>query len=52
MRRAQRLLTELMEEDRIRVSTQVPQELFVTLTRKVARPCSAEKAPGGGLPCG
>ena len=43
-RAAQRLLNELMEEDRLRVSTQVLQELFVTLTRKVAQPCSGEEA--------
>ena len=41
---AQRLMNELMEEDRLRVSTQVLQELFVTLTRKVSRPCSIEEA--------
>jgi len=41
---AQLLLNELMEEDRLRISTQVLQELFVTLTRKVARPCSAQEA--------
>jgi len=41
---AQRLMNELMEEDRLRVSTQVLQELFVTLTRKVAQHCSAEEA--------
>ena len=41
---AQRLLNELMEEDRLRVSTQVLQELFVTLTRKVSQPCSSEEA--------
>lgn len=41
---AERLLNELMEEDRLRVSTQVLQELFVTLTRKVRRPCSIEEA--------
>jgi predicted nucleic acid-binding protein len=33
-----------MEEDRLRVSTQVLQELFVTLTRKVSQPCSSEEA--------
>ena len=33
-----------MEEDRLRVSTQVLQELFVTLTRNVRRPCSIEEA--------
>jgi predicted nucleic acid-binding protein len=41
---AQQLITELMDEDRLRVSTQVLQELFVTLTRKVSRPCSREEA--------
>ena len=41
---AQRLLDELMDSDRLRVSTQVLQELFVTLTRKVAQPCSNEEA--------
>jgi predicted nucleic acid-binding protein len=33
-----------MEEDRLRVSTQVLQELFVTLTRKVSQPCSSAEA--------
>jgi hypothetical protein len=41
---AQRLMNELMDEDRLRVSTQVLQELFVTLTRKVSRRCSSEEA--------
>jgi predicted nucleic acid-binding protein len=41
---AQRLMNELMEEDRLRVSTQILQELFVTLTRKVSRPCSSAEA--------
>ena len=41
---AQRLMNELMEEDRLRVSTQVLQELFVTLTRKVSQRCSSEEA--------
>ena len=41
---AQQLLNELMDEDRLRVSTQVLQELFVTLTRKVKQPCSSEEA--------
>lgn len=41
---AQRLINELMEEDRLRVSTQVLQELFVTLTRKVSQRCSGEEA--------
>ena len=43
---AQALLNELMDEDRLRVSTQVLQELFVTLTRKVKQPCSIEEALG------
>ena len=41
---AQRLMNELMEEDRMRVSTQVLQELYVTLTTKVSRRCSSEEA--------
>jgi predicted nucleic acid-binding protein len=41
---AERLMRELMEEDRLRVSTQVLQELFVTLTRKVSQPCSRGEA--------
>jgi predicted nucleic acid-binding protein len=41
---ARRLLTELMDQDRLRVSTQVLQELFVMLTRKVARPCTSDEA--------
>ncbi len=41
---ARRLLDQLMEDDRLRVSTQILQELFVTLTRKVSRPCSNEEA--------
>ena len=43
-RAAQRLIGDLMDRDRLRVSTQVLQELFVTLTQKVARQCSAAKA--------
>jgi predicted nucleic acid-binding protein len=43
-RAAQRLMNELMEKDLLRVSTQVLQELFVTLTRKVSRPCSIKEA--------
>jgi predicted nucleic acid-binding protein len=43
---AQRLMNELMEEDRLRVSTQVLQELFVTLTRKVRQRCSSAEALG------
>jgi len=41
---AQRLMNELMEEDRLRLSTQVLQELFVTLTRKVSRRCTTAEA--------
>jgi len=41
---AQGLLSALMDEDRLRVSTQVLQELFVTLTRKVAEKCSVAEA--------
>jgi len=41
---AQRLINELMKEDRLRVSTQVLQELFITLTRKVSQPCSSAEA--------
>ena len=41
---AQQLMNQLMDEDRLRVSTQVLQELFVTLTRKVAQPCSSQEA--------
>ena len=41
---AQLLLNELMEKDRLRVSTQILQELFVTLTRKVSQRCSNEEA--------
>jgi predicted nucleic acid-binding protein len=41
---AQRLIDGLMNEDRLRLSTQVLQELFVTLTRKVSRRCSSEEA--------
>lgn len=43
-RAAERLIRDLMAGDRLRVSTQVLQELFVTLTRKVARPCSVSDA--------
>ncbi len=41
---SQKLLSRLMDEDRMRLSTQVLQELFVTLTRKVRGVCSAEEA--------
>ena len=41
---AERLIAELMDTDRLRLSTQVLQELFVTLTRKAARPYTASEA--------
>src|ERR1017187_1816615 len=41
---AQQLLNELMDGDRLRVSTQVLQELFVTLTRKAMQRCSNQEA--------
>ncbi|HEY1220262.1 MAG: PIN domain-containing protein [Bryobacteraceae bacterium] len=41
---AQRLMNELMDEDLLRLSTQVLQELFVTLTRKVSQRCSIGEA--------
>ena len=41
---ARRLVTELMDTDRLRLSTQVLQELFVTLTRKAASRCTAADA--------
>ena len=44
---AQRLMNELMEEDRLRVSTQVLQELFVTLTME-SDPALLERGSAGG----
>jgi len=44
--RAERALVPLFEEDRIRLSTQVLQEFYVTMTRKVGRPWSSEEALG------
>ena len=41
---ARDLLRELMDSGRLTLSTQVLQELFVTLTRKSAKPCTAEEA--------
>lgn len=41
---ARRLLTELMDTDRLRLSTQVLQELYVTLTRKAASRCTVPEA--------
>jgi predicted nucleic acid-binding protein len=41
---AQKLLRELMTAQVFQTSTQVLQELFVTLTRKVRTPMSAEQA--------
>jgi predicted nucleic acid-binding protein len=37
-------MNELLADDLLRVSTQVLQELFVTLTRKVSQRCSSEEA--------
>ncbi|MCB1057252.1 MAG: PIN domain-containing protein [Acidobacteria bacterium] len=42
--KAQRLLTELMASNRLRLSTQVLQELYVTLTQKIRSPLSADQA--------
>lgn len=44
--RAERALAPLFEQDRIRLSTQVLQEFYVTMTRKVGRPWSSEEALG------
>lgn len=41
---ARNLLGSLLDEDRVCLSTQVLQELFATLTRKVRRPCSPSEA--------
>jgi predicted nucleic acid-binding protein len=41
---AQRLMNRLMTEDTLRLSTQVLQELFVTLTGKMSQRCSSEEA--------
>ena len=41
---AQTLILRLTEEDRLRISTQVLQELFVTLTRKGIQTCSPNEA--------
>lgn len=43
-RAAHRLMNELIDDDRLRLSTQVLQELFVTLTRKVSQRCSIQEA--------
>jgi predicted nucleic acid-binding protein len=43
---AKLLTEELIDEDRLRISTQVIQELFVTLTRKGSQRCSSEEALG------
>jgi len=40
----QQLLKELTDNDLLRMSTQVLQELFVTLTRKVHQRCSSSEA--------
>jgi predicted nucleic acid-binding protein len=41
---ARELIAELIDQDQLCLSTQVLQELFVTLTRKVRQPCSVEEA--------
>lgn len=41
---AQKLITELTDRDLLRLSTQVLQELLVTLTRKVKQRCSNQEA--------
>ena len=41
---AQQAVAELLLQDRIRLSTQVLQEFFVTMTRKVREPWSADEA--------
>ena len=41
---AQQLLDELTAADRLRLSIQVLQEFYVTITRKVKKPLSPEKA--------
>ena len=41
---AQSLVERLLDQDLLRLSTQVLQELFVTLTRKGLRPCSPDEA--------
>ncbi len=41
---AQQLLIQLMDDNLLRVSTQVLQELFVTLTKKVSQRCSSQEA--------
>jgi predicted nucleic acid-binding protein len=41
---ARELVEGLLDTDRIRLSTQVLQELFVTLTRKCKAPCSPAEA--------
>lgn len=43
---AKKLLHTLMDSDRLRLSTQVLQELFVTLTRKGAPPCAPSEVVG------
>jgi len=43
---SQQLIDTLMEQDALRTSTQVLQELFVLLTRKVPKPCTSAAAEG------
>jgi predicted nucleic acid-binding protein len=44
MRTAQKLINDLMKSDTLRVSSQILQELYVTLTRKVREGCSTLEA--------
>jgi predicted nucleic acid-binding protein len=41
---AKTLISQLADQQRLRVSTQILQELFATLTRKVRQPCSSDQA--------
>ena len=43
-RTAAQLISRLMDEDRLRLSTQVLQEFYVTMTRKARPPWSADRA--------
>ena len=43
---AEKLVTQLIDSDRIRLSTQVLQEFYVTMTRKVATPLDPAEALG------
>lgn len=41
---AKALISQLADQQRLRISTQILQELFATLTRKVRQPCSPDQA--------